>query len=140
MNILDILSIGSKILDRVLPDPAQRAAAQLEMFKAQQAGEFKEYDNQLQRDLGQIAVNKSEAESSDFFRGGWRPFAGWICGAGLAYEFILQPLFSWFALIKGWPTPPILIMNDLMALLAGMLGLGGMRTAERLNGVIGPSK
>lgn len=133
MNVLDILTIGSKILDRVLPDPAQRAAAQLEMFKAQQAGEFKEIDNQLQRDLAQSDTNKIEAGSADKFTSRWRPFIGWVCGTGLAVQFLVGPLFTWIAALVGYPIVfPSLDMGTLLTLLLGMLGLGGMRTIEKL--------
>lgn len=135
MNVLDILTIGSKILDRVLPDPAQKAAATLEMFKAQQAGEFKELDNELQRDLAQIAVNQAEAQSPDFFRGGWRPAVGWCCVLGLVYTFLAQPLLVWASGIWHSPAPPALDMGTLLTLLAGMLGLGTLRTAEKVKGV-----
>lgn len=140
MNILDILTIGSKILDRVLPDPAQKAAATLEMFRAQQAGEFKEIDNQLQRDLAQIDVNKTEAASPDFFRGGWRPAVGWVCVFGLLYTFMAQPLLAWASGIWSIPAPPALDMGTLLTLLGGMLGLGTLRTAERIQGVVAPGK
>lgn len=136
MNILDILTIGSKILDRVLPDPAQRAAAQLEMFKAQQAGDFKELDNQLQRDLAQIGVNNTEAQSESLFKSGWRPAVGWVCATALAYEFLGRVLLGW---ILGnwlhWTQPPTLDMGDLMTILGGLLGLGALRTTEKLKGV-----
>lgn len=136
MNVLDILTIGSKILDRVLPDPAQRAAAQLEMFKAQQAGEWKEMDNQLQRDLAQIQVNNTEAQSQSLFKSGWRPAVGWVCAIALGYEFLGRVLIGY---VLGnwlhWTPPPTLDMGDLMTLLGGLLGLGTLRTTEKLKGV-----
>lgn len=135
VNILDILTIGSKILDRVLPDPAQKAAATLEMFRAQQAGEFKELDNELQRDLAQIEVNKAEAESPDFFRGGWRPAVGWCGVVGLLYTYLVQPLLSWWSSAHAIPVPPQLDLGDLLTLLGGLLGLSGMRTLEKIKGV-----
>lgn len=136
MNVLDILTIGSKILDRVLPDPQQRAAAQLEMFKAQQAGDFKEMDNQLQRDLAQITVNNTEAQSQSLFKSGWRPAVGWVCAMALAYEFLGRVLLGW---VIGnwlhWTQPPVLDMGDLMTILGGLLGLGTLRTTEKIKGV-----
>lgn len=140
MNILDILTIGSKILDRVIPNPEQRAAAQLEMFRAQQAGEFKELDNQLQRDLAQIDTNKIEAASPDLFRGGWRPAVGWVCVIGLLYTYLGQPLLAWISGIFSVPVPPQLELGDLLVLLGGMLGLGTLRTTERIKGVVAPGK
>lgn len=136
MNILDILTIGSKILDRVLPDPQQRAAAQLEMFKAQQAGEFKEMDNQLQRDLAQIGVNNTEAQSQSLFKSGWRPAVGWVCATALAYEFLGRVLFGYvLSNWLHWTQPPDLAMGDLMTILGGLLGLGTLRTTEKIKGV-----
>lgn len=140
MNVLDILTIGSKILDRVLPDPAAKAAATLEMFRAQQAGDFKELDNELARDLAQIDVNKTEAASPDFFKGGWRPAVGWVCVLGLLYTFLVQPLLAWASSIWSIPVPPPLDMGTLLTLLGGMLGLGTLRTTERLKGVVAPGK
>lgn len=136
MNVLDIFTIGSKILDRVLPDPAQRAAAALEMFRAQQAGEFKELDNQLQRDLSQVDVNKTEAASTSLLVSGWRPAIGWICGAGLCVQFLVGPLCTWGAALTGHPIVfPQLDMGTLLTLLGGMLGLGSLRTLEKVKGV-----
>lgn len=140
MNFLDILTIGSKILDRVIPNPEQRAAAQLEMFRAQQAGEFKELDNQLQRDLAQIDTNKIEAASPDLFRGGWRPAVGWVCVIGLLYTYLGQPMLAWISGIFEVPVPPQLELGDLLVLLGGMLGLGTLRTTERIKGVVAPGK
>lgn len=136
MNVLDILTIGSKILDRVLPDPAQKAAATLELFKAQQAGAFKELDNELQRDLAQVDVNKAEASNPSLLVSGWRPAIGWICGIGLCVQFLVGPLFTWCAAMAGHPVVfPELDMGTLLTLLGGMLGLGGMRTLEKVKGV-----
>jgi Holin of 3TMs, for gene-transfer release len=137
MNVLDIL-VGpvTTILNKIIPDPAQRAQAQLQMFQAQQSGEFKEMDDQLQRDLAQIAVNQIEAQSQDFFRSGWRPFVGWTCGAGLATQFLVAPVATWIAGLTGHPlTFPPLDMGTLLTLLAGLLGLGTLRTAEKVKGV-----
>ena len=43
-----LLDAGLKVLDRVLPDPAQKAAAQLELLKLQQSGEFRQLEADLQ--------------------------------------------------------------------------------------------
>lgn len=141
MKFLDVLTIGSKILDRVLPDPQQKAAAQLELMKLQQAGEFQELDAQLQRDLAQIEVNRAEAASSDLFRGGWRPAVGWICAFGLGYQMLLRPLLGWTAMnLWGWNEPPSLELDTLLTLLFGLLGLGAYRTVERIKGVTAPGR
>lgn len=137
MNVLDVI-LGptfGKIIDKIFPDPQAKAQAQLAMIQAQQAGEFKELDVQLQRDLAQIQVNNTEAASPDFFRSGWRPLCGYVCVLGLSYQFLFHPLLSWASGIHSWPMPPGLDLGDLFTLLGGMLGLGGLRTAEKFKGV-----
>lgn len=130
MNILDLI-VGPvmKIVDKLVPDPAAKAAMQLQVLQLNQAGEFKDLDDQLQRDLAQIDVNKAEA-STDLFRGGWRPFIGWVSGVGLAYQYILRPLVIGFT---SMPFPE-LGLETLMPLMFGMLGLGAYRTAEKIKG------
>ena len=124
-----------KIIDKIFPDPAQKAQAQLEMLKLQQDGEFKAASDQLTRDLAQIDVDKTEAQSPSFFRSGWRPAVGWVCVLGLGYDFLCQPLLSWYALKKGIAAPPQLDIGTLLTLLGGMLGLGSLRTTEKLKGI-----
>jgi hypothetical protein len=130
-----ILEAGLRIIDKVLPDPQAKAAAQLELIKLQQAGEFKALDAELRLALGQIEVNKADAASVSIFKGGWRPFVGWTCGGGLAYQIIVRPLLGWVCENAWqWSQPPSLEMDTLLTLLGGLLGLGGMRTVERLKG------
>jgi hypothetical protein len=49
----------------------------------------------------------------------------------LAYNFVLRDLLIWF--LGQEQVPPALQMEHLMTVLIGMLGLGGMRTFEKLN-------
>ncbi len=137
MGIFDIIAGPVlHIVDKLIPDPAAKAAAQLELLKMNQAGEFKELDNQLQRDLAQIAVNQTEAASPDFFKSGWRPSVGWICSAGLGLQFIIAPVASWIASMAGHPLAfPTLDMGTLLTLLGGLLGLGTLRTTEKIKNV-----
>ena len=135
MNPLAFLDIGMKVLDRVLPDKAAREAAQLALLQLQQAGEFKAIEAEVQVNLAQIEVNKAEAESPDRFKGGWRPLCGYVCVAGLSYQFLIQPLASWASGINGWAVPPTLDMGDLLTILGGMLGLGVLRSAEKFKGI-----
>jgi hypothetical protein len=99
-----------------------------------QAGEFKVLEADLQLALAQTKINEVEAAAPDMFRGGWRPAAGWVCVAGLAYQFLFQPLAAWSGSIQGWAPPPVLDLGDLYGLLFGMLGLGAYRSFERLKG------
>ncbi len=130
------IDAGMKILDRVLPNPEAKAAAQLELLKLHQAGEFKEMELQVQRDLAQIEINKAEAANPTVFVSGWRPFIGWVCGVGLGTQFLIAPFATWVAKLRGYDIAfPELDMGTLMTLLAGMLGLGAMRTTEKINKV-----
>lgn len=129
-----LLDAGLRIIERVIPDPQAKAAAQLELLKLQQAGEFRQLEADLQLALAQTEINKVEAAAPDVFRGGWRPAAGWVCVAGLAYQFLFQPLAAWSGGIQGWPPPPVLDLGDLYGLLFGMLGLGAYRSFEKTKG------
>ena len=121
-----LFEVGSKVLDRVLPDPAHQAAAKLELMKLQQNGE-------LAQITGQMEINKVEAASSSIFVSGWRPGIGWICGAGFAVQFVIGPLAEWGSSLAGHPVKfPQMDTGTMMPLLLGMLGLGGLRTAEKL--------
>ena len=89
----------------------------------------KEIDPQKLIEL-QGEINKVEAQHRTIFVAGWRPFIGWVCGGALAYNFVLRDLLIWF--IGPEQVPPALQMEHLMTVLIGMLGLGGMRTFEKL--------
>lgn len=122
-----VLDLGGKLIDRLWPDPATRDKAKLELLKLQQEGE-------LQTIAGQLEINKLEAQSPSLFVSGWRPAVGWICAAGLGYQFLLRPLLTGVSALFGWPTGyPELDMGTLLTLLGGMLGLSVGRTVEKLS-------
>lgn len=123
-----LLEIGGKLIDRIWPDPVAAANAKFELFKLQQSGE-------LQNIAGQLRINEAEASSSSVFVSGWRPFIGWVCGFSLVYSFIGQPLLAWASLTWHFAIPPNLDLDTLLTLLGGMLGLGTLRTVEKVNGV-----
>jgi hypothetical protein len=78
----------------------------------------------------QTKINEIEAQHRTVFVAGWRPFIGWVCGVALAYNFVIRDLLIWA--INPEPVPPALQMEHLMTVLLGMLGLGGLRTYEKL--------
>ena len=78
----------------------------------------------------QTKINELEAQHRTVFVAGWRPFIGWVCGVALAYNFVVRDLFIWA--IKPETVPPALQMEHLMTVLLGMLGLGGLRTYEKI--------
>jgi hypothetical protein len=131
-----IFNMGSKIIDKIWPDKAEAERAKIELFKMTQAGEFKEIEAELERARLQVGVNTAEAESGSNFRGGWRPFIGWVCGLGLCYAVLLRPLVTGAIQatvpdMQGFVMPAV-ETDALMALLFGMLGLGGYRTYEKV--------
>lgn len=129
--ISSAFELGGKLLDHFLPDPAKRAEAQLELLKLQQSGDLAVMS-------GQTAINVAEASNANVFVSGWRPFIGWVCGSGLAVQFIIAPIGTWLALQFGHPVAvPALDTGTLTTLLIGMLGLSGMRTVEKLSGAQG---
>ena len=124
-----LLEIGGKVIDRIWADPVQASAARLELIKIQQSGE-------LAQIVGQMDINKAEATNPNLFVAGWRPFIGWVCGAGFAVQFVIGPLGEWITNISGHPVHfPQMDIGTMMPLLFGMLGLGAYRTAEKIQGV-----
>jgi hypothetical protein len=118
------------LLDKFIEDKDQ---------KAQLAHELATMADRHAQDLAlaQIEVNKAEAASGSVFKGGWRPFIGWVCGSAFAYHFVLQPVIVFVVLTAGVDLPPLpeFDMTSLMTVLMGMLGLGGLRTYEKKQGI-----
>lgn len=123
------------VLDKILPDAQQAADAKIKVLELAQRGELAALDADMRLAMGQLEVNKVEA-GTDMYRGGWRPAVGWTCVFGLAYQFIAQPLLPWVVALFGVTVPPLPAIDNetLMVLLTGMLGLGGLRTFERVKG------
>jgi hypothetical protein len=125
MILLDaLLGLGGKLVDKLIPDPAARDAAKLELLKLQQSGE-------LAAMVAQTDINKVEAANPSLFVSGWRPAVGWVCALAMAYQYLLRPFLTAFYPVLTFPG----LDDNLWQLLAGMLGLGGLRTFEKLNGV-----
>lgn len=131
--ILDILPAVSKLLDKIIPDPQAREQAKLELIRAERAQDLEELRLALTADQSQNAINQQEAASSELFVSGWRPFIGWVCGVAFAYHFVLQPVLA-FAIVNAGGTVnlPAFDMDALFTVLMGMLGLGGLRTIEKI--------
>lgn len=77
----------------------------------------------------QSEINKMEAQHRSVFVAGWQPFIGWICGLALAYNFIIRDVIAW---VSPDIMPPAIQMDQLITILLGMLGLGGLRTFEKI--------
>jgi hypothetical protein len=116
-----------------IPDPNERA-------RAREAAEASLITGVMAIVQGQLEINKVEAQHTSIFVAGWRPAIGWICGAALAWNFVIHPMLLWVAWIvpeigADLNTAPRLDTGELMTVLLGMLGLGTMRTFEKRIGV-----
>lgn len=133
MNLLGIGSIVEgigKIADDLFTSDEERLKIALQE---------KAIDAQLVK--GQLDINIAEAKHKSVFVAGWRPFIGWVGGIALAYQFIIYPLmlwgWTWFQSM-GWismqtTAPPVFQSGPLFAIVTGMLGIGGMRSFDKLN-------
>ena len=124
-----VLDIGSKLIDRMWPDPAQAATAKLELIKLQQSGD-------LAQMTGQLEINKVEAANANIFVSGWRPAIGWVCALALLYQYLVRPLAVAVFAAVGHPLPVMPGLDEnLWQLMMAMLGMGGLRTFEKVQGV-----
>lgn len=87
--------------------------------------------------MGQIEINKAEAQHRSIFVAGWRPFLGWGLAASMVWHFLLAPVTIFGFAYAGMEAPelPVFDMDSLMTVLLGMLGLGSLRTFEKFKGV-----
>jgi hypothetical protein len=100
--------------------------------------ELKLADLEAKANEAQNNVNAIEAASPNWFIAGARPAIMWICAAGLFYGTIGKPFIEFFARIGGYAgTFPEIDSDTLSTTMYGMLGLGVMRTAEKLKGAAG---
>ena len=114
-----------KGLDKWIPDAKDRLEAEQFIAKNVQAVV-----------MSQIEVNKTEAAHNSLWVAGWRPFIGWVCGSTLAYVWIVRDMLVYAINLAGStiPPPPLIMQDAVMELTIGMLGLGAMRTYEKVNG------
>lgn len=124
------------VIGRIWPDPGAQADAQLKLAVMVQNGELAQLAADTDLAKAQIGVNSAEAGSTSLFVAGWRPFIGWICGAAFAYKFVLAPAAAFALTVAGHPVAlPVLDFTEMSTVLLGMLGIGGLRTVEKIKGV-----
>lgn len=132
---MDITGIGSAVssvvnfVSKWFPDKTQEQQNQFIL-------EFTQLQGELNAQAAQTDIDKTEAGSASVFVAGWRPFIGWICGAGCAWNWIGISLVHTVAALFHYQVDlqPASI-SEMMGLLLPMLGLGSMRTIEKINGI-----
>jgi len=132
-GLFDFTSFLTPVISRLasyIPDPEAKAKAE-----AEATTEMLNFVADANKQ--QLAVDAAEANNKSIFVAGWRPFIGWVGGVGLAWQFIGNPVGNWILQVvhPGAAALPQVPMGDLSRLVFAMLGLGGMRTYEKLKGV-----
>lgn len=131
MGLTDLIAPILNIVDRIIPDPAQKAAAQLELLKLQQNGELANLTAEIQLATAQTDINKVEAGSASLLVSGARPAFMWVGVVGAAYQWILSPFMATL-----WGFPVIHVDPDVLWFMGSLLGLHvGARTVEKIQGV-----
>jgi hypothetical protein len=124
-GIDDAIAAGLQVLNKFIPDPDAKIKAEAELRQ-----------NLMEWDQGQQETNTAEAENRNLFVAGWRPWIGWVCGAALAFQYVVSPLAVWVFDLAGHPIPRPPTLDDMLwQLMFGMLGMGGLRTFEKIKGV-----
>ena len=120
--------IVNKFVDRI-PNGNERARAKEALEK-----ELVDAANSVM--LAQTEINAAEAQHKSIFVAGWRPFIGWVCGVGIAWSMVVQPVAQWAMIAWGDGTElPTIDTSYLMELVTAMLGMSGLRTLEKMRGV-----
>lgn len=134
--LVSLLPMLGNLLDRLFPDPKAAADAKLKVMEMAQRGDLAQLEADVKLAAGQLAVNQAEAASSSLFVSGWRPAVGWCCAAAFGFKFIGGPLLVLVAQYFGHTvTLPEFDYSEMSTILLGMLGLGGLRTVEKIKNV-----
>ena len=145
-NPLDALEslfdIGKEAVVRIWPDPIEQAQELRKLEELKQNGDLAKLDAHVKLIMGQLEINKAEANHKSLFVAGWRPFIGWVGGSAMAYQFVVYPMLIWLWVIlqakeivpKELDPPPVLETGALFSIVTGMLGVGGMRSFDKLKG------
>jgi len=129
MSWLALIDPISTLLDKIVPDKDQRDRLAHEISTMAE-------DHSHEISKAQIEVNRQEATHKSLFVAGWRPFTGWTCAFGIAFNFILLPIANMVLVFADYSVKiDPLDMSTMMPVLLGMLGLGGLRSFEKRNGI-----
>lgn len=127
---------GKILIEKIWPDPAKQAEEIRKLQELQQKGDLAELNAYVQLLAGQIEINKIEAQNPNVFVSGWRPFIGWVCGFAVAYQFVIYPLlFGFLSSFDVVYAIPELDSSQLFSVLMAMLGIGAMRSYDKVKKV-----
>jgi hypothetical protein len=139
---LDLSSVGGAVqgVSKGISDLANGIRTAITGVDAQKQAELlsklTEIDAAAQ--MAQAEIDKTEAASSKLFVAGWRPFLGWVCGSVFAYNYILRPLAGAILVwCKAGVDLPMLNLAEISPVLMGLLGLGAIRTVEKISSASG---
>lgn len=128
----DLIKGATEIIGKAVVDKDKVREIELELTKLEDQANQRFHEQML----SQNEVNKVEASHPSIFVAGWRPFIGWVSGVGIGYSVVLEPLMSWVARVSGYVgTFPTLDTSLLVTCVTGMLGIGAMRSFEKVNKV-----
>lgn len=133
--VADISKAIGGVIEKVVPDPdlKQKLQHETDLALVSQATALQQAITDAA--AKQADINLKEAESPSMFVAGWRPAVGWLCIAGISYAALLQPIVTWIAALFGGPSLPTVDAAALTSLLLALLGIGGMRSYEKVQGV-----
>lgn len=121
---IDAVSAMGNVVDQLFTSDEERAQAAILMEKIRQKPQ-----------ILQAEINRVEASHRSLFVAGWRPFIGWVCGLGFLWAFLLHPLFEWTVALRGLDVvPPAIVTDNMMELVLALLGLGTLRSVEKIAG------
>jgi hypothetical protein len=142
--ISGLFSAAQSLIGRFFPDPEKQAEAQRALLQMQQNGELALLASETDLAKLQIQTNVEEAKHANIFVSGWRPAVGWTCAAAFAYSYVLLPFaqflvftFGTSEMVSQLKLAPKLELSEMLPVLFGMLGLGGLRTVEKVKNVEG---
>ena len=132
-----IVSIISKGLDVIFPDPAVAAQYKLELLKESNAARLQEMEMDVRQNLAQMEINKMDAQNPSVWASGWRPGFGWMCVFAVLSQYILRPYLPWIMEAFGFYMPPIptIDMEMMWPLIMGLMGLSWNRSQDKAKGV-----
>lgn len=123
------ISLITAIISRVWPDKTEQEKAQLAAAMAAD-------ENFTKLMTGQMEVNQEEAKNPNLFVSGWRPCVGWVCALSFSWQFVALPIFLFIGEATGHHIPtPVFDVSTMVTVLMGLLGLGTLRTYEKVKGV-----